>query len=61
MEWSELWRALALVLIVEGIMPFIAPRRWRGVLLQVASLNERSLRLIGFFLIAMGAIALNFL
>ncbi len=56
-----MWRALALVLIIEGLMPFIAPRRWRGVLLQVASLDERSLRLIGFFFIAMGAIALNFL
>lgn len=61
MHWDELLRALALVLIIEGLLPFIAPRRWRGFLLQVAALDERTLRLTGFLLIVAGAIALNFL
>jgi uncharacterized protein len=60
-NWAELMRALALVLIIEGLMPFIAPRRWRGVLLQIAELNVRSLRIMGFIFIAVGALALNFL
>ena len=61
MHWSELFRAFALVLIIEGLMPFITPRRWRGVLLQVASMDEKSLRTVGLILIATGAFALNFL
>jgi uncharacterized protein len=60
-DWNELLRALALVLVIEGVMPFLAPRRWRGFLLQVAALDERTLRVTGFLLIAAGAIALNFL
>ncbi len=61
MDWAELMRALALVLIIEGVMPFIAPHRWREVLLQVAGLNVRSLRIMGFLFITAGALALNFL
>ena len=46
---------------IEGVMPFIAPHRWREVLLQVAGLNVRSLRIMGFLFITAGALALNFL
>lgn len=54
-------RALALVLIIEGLMPFIAPRRWRRFLLQIAEVDVRALRIMGFTFITVGALALNFL
>lgn len=54
-------RALALVLIIEGLMPFIALRRWRGFLLQIAEVDVRALRIMGFTFITVGALALNFL
>ena len=45
--WDELVRALALVLIIEGILPFLYPRRWRALVQQLASVDNRSLRAAG--------------
>ncbi|WP_226703612.1 DUF2065 domain-containing protein [Microbulbifer elongatus] len=45
--WDELVRALALVLIIEGILPFLYPRRWRALVQQLASVDNRSLRTAG--------------
>lgn len=59
--WLDLLRALALVLVIEGLMPFIAPERWRDMLLRVSTVDSRSLRLFGGVLIGVGAIVLQFL
>ncbi|HEY0973993.1 MAG TPA: DUF2065 domain-containing protein [Solimonas sp.] len=56
---SELLRAVALVMVIEGLMPFAAPSRWRGMLLTVASLSDRSLRLLGFASLAAGVVVLQ--
>ncbi len=45
--WDDLWAALALVLVLEGLMPFANPRRYRETMATVAQFNERSLRFIG--------------
>jgi uncharacterized protein YjeT (DUF2065 family) len=58
---GELMRALALVLVLEGLMPFLAPARWREALLRITSLQDRQLRSVGFVLILIGVIALNLL
>ncbi|SEO59511.1 DUF2065 domain-containing protein [Aquisalimonas asiatica] len=39
--------AIALVLIVEGILPFLSPRLLRRYLEQVQAMDDRSLRLGG--------------
>ena len=31
MVWKELAVALCMVLVIEGILPFLSPRRWRSV------------------------------
>ncbi len=36
MELDDWLRAIGLVLILEGLMPLLAPARWREVFLQVA-------------------------
>lgn len=59
MAWQELLRALCLVLIIEGLLPFAAPGRWREAALTAARINDRSLRLIGFAMLATGALLLN--
>ncbi|WP_425917009.1 DUF2065 domain-containing protein [Pseudomonas sp. GWSMS-1] len=33
--WQELVIALCLVLVLEGILPFLGPRLWRDTLLQL--------------------------
>ncbi len=45
--WQELAVAISLVMIIEGLLPFIAPGRWREVILNVAQSNDRQIRIIG--------------
>ncbi|GAB2511524.1 DUF2065 domain-containing protein [Microbulbifer agarilyticus] len=45
--WDELVRAIGLVLIIEGILPFLYPKRWRALVQQMASVDNRSLRTAG--------------
>lgn len=52
--WNDLWAALALWLILEGIPPFLGPARWRELLRGLTLLDDRSLRLIGMASMAMG-------
>ena len=59
--WTELLRALALVLVIEGIMPFVAPERWRETVLRLASAHARQLRVFGGAMIGVGALLLHFL
>ncbi len=59
--WDELWRALALVLVIEGMGPFLAPARWRITMVRMAQLNERSLRMVGLVSMGLGLIALRVL
>jgi len=56
--WNELLSALALVLVIEGIMPFISPKGWRETMLQASRLDDKTLRAIGFGSMFAGAILL---
>lgn len=57
--WSDLVRAFALLLVLEGILPFVMPNRWRETLLRIASLNDRMLRMIGLTSMTVGLIVLQ--
>lgn len=61
MLWEDLLRALALMLVAEGLMPFVAPERWREVLIRIAGTDPRMLRLFGGALLIGGLILLHFL
>ncbi|WP_078085390.1 DUF2065 domain-containing protein [Microbulbifer mangrovi] len=52
--WEELARAIGLVLIIEGILPFLYPRRWRALVQQLASVDNRSLRTAGLVSMLVG-------
>lgn len=45
--WNDLLVALALVMVIEGIMPFISPKGWRNMMLMAAQMDDRSLRTTG--------------
>lgn len=53
-----LWTALALVLVIEGILPFVAPRLWRSSFTRLTQMSDGQLRFIGLIVIALGLIAL---
>jgi len=43
----ELAIAFCLMLVIEGILPFVAPGRWRRMLEAVEQVEDRTVRLIG--------------
>lgn len=45
--WQVLPIAMALVFIVEGMLPFISPSRWRTMLAAAERLDDRTIRNIG--------------
>lgn len=44
---SSLLTALALVLVIEGILPFVAPRVWRDTFRRLIELADGQLRFAG--------------
>jgi hypothetical protein len=52
--WHELLVAMALLFVIEGILPFLAPGMMRRILLEVARTDNRSLRLSGLFSMLIG-------
>ncbi len=59
LDVSALLSALALVMVIEGILPFAAPSYWRRMLFTVAQFEDRSLRLIGAASIVAGLVLLQ--
>lgn len=56
--WSDLWAALALVLVIEGIIPFLSPRQARATYLKAASMADQPLRTIGLASMVIGLVLL---
>ncbi len=56
--WKELFIAFALLLVIEGILPFINPNIWRKSLEATSKLNNHTVRLIGFLSMMSGVILL---
>ncbi len=52
--WQDLLAALALMLIIEGLLPFLSPTLMRQALLAMAQLDERGLRLSGLVSMVLG-------
>jgi hypothetical protein len=54
----SLWVATALMLVIEGIMPFLSPQGFKRALLQMAAMPDRQIRLFGFLSMIAGLIFL---
>lgn len=50
--------ALALVLVIEGMLPFLSPKGWREAMSQAADLPDNTLRILGFCSMLAGVIVL---
>jgi len=58
---DSLWTALALLLILEGLLPFAAPKLWREGFRHLTELTDGQLRFIGMISIGIGLAALYLL
>jgi uncharacterized protein YjeT (DUF2065 family) len=56
--WTDLWAALALVLILEGVLPFLNPAAVRRMLEAVAQVDDRSMRISGLVSMLAGLVLL---
>jgi len=54
LDSDSFWLALALVLVIEGIFPFVSPAGWRRMFTQVLRLKDGQLRFFGMCSIAAG-------
>jgi uncharacterized protein YjeT (DUF2065 family) len=54
----SLWLASALVLVIEGLMPFLNPAAFRKALLQMANMQDQHIRMIGLFSMVLGLVIL---
>ena len=52
------WSALALVLVIEGVLPFLSPGTWRRGFNQLMAMRDGQLRFFGLCSIAAGLLLL---
>ena len=58
---SSIWLALALVLVIEGLLPFLSPTSWRKAFEQVLKMSDGQIRFFGLCSILIGLVATAFL
>jgi uncharacterized protein len=51
---DTLWVALAMVLVVEGLFPFLSPGGWRRMFSQLMQLRDGQIRFFGLASILVG-------
>jgi len=52
--WQEFLTALGLLLVIEGIMPFISPKSFREAMLKASQTDDSVLRFIGLTCMLVG-------
>jgi uncharacterized protein YjeT (DUF2065 family) len=52
--WDDLIAALGLMLVLEGILPFLRPAAWRRMLALLAQGDDRLVRMMGLFCMLLG-------
>jgi uncharacterized protein len=61
LDSSTLLQALALVLVIEGLLPFVSPLRWRRMFEQLLALSDGQIRFFGLISMAIGLALLTLL
>ncbi len=57
--WNDLLAAIALVLVIEGVLPFLNPGALRRALALIAQMNDNTLRFTGLTCMVLGILLLN--
>ncbi|MFQ5548161.1 MAG: DUF2065 domain-containing protein [Woeseia sp.] len=56
--WQDVFTAFALYMVIEGMIPFIGPDRFRQAVVQIAKLNDNHLRVTGLTVMVAGLVLL---
>ena len=60
MYWSEILTAVALLLVIEGMLPFVKPSRYKQLVAQIVRLSDSQLRVYGLTAMIAGILLLFF-
>jgi len=52
--WTEILTAVALVLVIEGLLPFASPGRYRQMVAEIVRLSDNHIRVVGLVVIVVG-------
>jgi hypothetical protein len=58
--WQEILTAIALLLVIEGMRPFVGPARYKRLVAQIARLGDNHLRTFGLVSMIAGLLLLFF-
>ncbi|HXR51718.1 MAG TPA: DUF2065 domain-containing protein [Steroidobacteraceae bacterium] len=58
--WTDLLAAVSILLVLEGLLPFLNPQATRRVFEQLARMSERELRVAGLISMLAGLVLLFF-
>jgi len=58
MYWTGILTALARVLVLEGILPFVGPGRYKQLVAQIVLLSDNQLRTAGLAAMIAGLVLL---
>lgn len=58
MVWTEILTAIALVLVIEGLLPFASPGRYRQMVAEIVRLSDNHIRTVGLVIIIVGLVLL---
>jgi len=56
---SDLWAAIAIAMIFEGMMPFLSPKSWKETVLKLIALPNEKVRVVGLVVMLGGVILLS--
>ncbi|MCK4870608.1 MAG: DUF2065 domain-containing protein [Gammaproteobacteria bacterium] len=55
MTWEIILSAIALLLVFEGIVPFVSPRSCKRMMRVMSNIGDRPLRIMGLIAMLLGA------
>ena len=56
--WLEILTAVALLLVLEGLLPFVSPGTYKRSMSQLLGLSDRQLRQVGLWSMVAGVVLL---
>jgi len=59
--WKSLLMAVALMLVIEGLLPFVNPAAWRRMFEQALRLSDGQVRFLAMSSMVLGVVLLFFL
>lgn len=58
--WATLFAAFALMLVLEGLLPFLSPGTWRSAFRRFTELSDGQIRFLGLTSMIIGLLLLFF-